>query len=342
MVVAVHTLASDLRWHPHIHPIAVREAGISRLDHPVRLGGSATLAAMPAPEDPSTESIDDLSFDKAEFEDDGREFACSFCGKELLGSYFQINGTESCEQCRYETEALQTSGSGTGRLVRAVLGGFVAAVLGSLLYYAVLSLTGYEIGLIAIAVGFMVGWAVRWGAQHRGGWAYQGLAVGLTYLAIVSTYVPFLFQTAEEMGIDEAAIEEAMAEGDGSGLIYEVGTHVGPTEGKADPALANRPADPSQEPLTADLAAEGNPELVEEVSLAELGFAETALVVLGGLSLLLALPFLGGFENVIGLVIIFFALAQAWGMNKKLVLEIEGPFAVGDRPTPTAQLATEE
>ena len=32
--------------------------------------------------------------------------------------------------------------------------------------------------------------AVRWGSYGRGGWAYQTLAIALTYLAIVSTYVP--------------------------------------------------------------------------------------------------------------------------------------------------------
>jgi len=307
---------------------------------------------MSTPEDPNAEAIGDLSFEKAEFEAGRDEFACSFCGKELKGFYFQVNEAESCEECRYEVEALQTGGSGGGRFVRAVVGGFAAAVAGALLYYAVLSLTGYEIGLIAIAVGFMVGWAVRWGAQHRGGWVYQTLAVGFTYLAIVSTYVPFMFQTAEEMGLDEAAFEEAMdqleAEGDGSGLVYEVGTHG--EEGGADPAAPDDALKPdpltqdpaTQDPLTAALAAEADPEVVEEVSLADLSLAEAGVGLLLALGFLLALPFLGGFENIIGLVIIFFALAQAWSMNKKLVVEIEGPFEVGDRQPPAVSLANEE
>ena len=55
-------------------------------------------------------------------------------------------------------------------------------VIGSLLVPA-LSLRD---ALIAIVVGLFVGRAVRWGSGGRGGRLYQGLAVVLTYLAIVS------------------------------------------------------------------------------------------------------------------------------------------------------------
>jgi hypothetical protein len=53
--------------------------------------------------------------------------------------------------------------------------------------------------------------------------------------------------------------------------------------------------------------------------------------VLGLLALVLiaaAAPFLAGIQNVIGLVIIGFALYQAWQMNRRAPLVINGPFAV--------------
>jgi len=40
-------------------------------------------------------------------------------------------------------------------------------------------------------------------------------------------------------------------------------------------------------------------------------------------------PFLAGFENILGLVIIGFALFQAWKMNRRAPLAISGPYAVG-------------
>lgn len=44
---------------------------------------------------------------------------------------------------------------------------------------------------------------------------------------------------------------------------------------------------------------------------------------------LLASPFLTGFDNIIGWLIIFFGLQQAWRLNRRLTLTITGPFPIG-------------
>ena len=41
-----------------------------------------------------------------------------------------------------------------------------------------------------------------------------------------------------------------------------------------------------------------------------------------------AAPFLAGFDNVIGIVIIAFGLYQAWNLNKQQKIEMTGPFAL--------------
>jgi len=41
------------------------------------------------------------------------------------------------------------------------------------------------------------------------------------------------------------------------------------------------------------------------------------------------IPFLGGVENIIGILIIAFGVWQAWQMNRPLRLEITGPHALG-------------
>ena len=80
-------------------------------------------------------------------------------------------------------------------LLRAALYGAGAALLGTIVYFAVLALSGYEIGLIAVGVGWLVGKAVRKGGYECGGWKLQALAVGLTYCSIVGSYVPLAMRT---------------------------------------------------------------------------------------------------------------------------------------------------
>ena len=50
------------------------------------------------------------------------------------------------------------------------------------------------------------------------------------------------------------------------------------------------------------------------------------------LGLLYATPFLAGLENAIGILIIGFALYQAWKLNTKAELRITGPYQVGATP----------
>jgi hypothetical protein len=164
----------------------------------------------------------DLQFDRAEFPEAAAPTGCAFCQAPLVASYFQVNGRMACEGCRYRMEAAEPGGLGVGRFARAVGAGTAAAIAGALLYYAISALTGYEFGLIAIVVGFAVGSAVRWGSKGRGGWRYQVLAMALTYLAIVATYVPPIIKELREQdgksasaaadGSAAAASTEATAE----------------------------------------------------------------------------------------------------------------------------------
>ncbi len=63
-------------------------------------------------------------------------------------------------------------------------------------------ISGYQLSIIAIAVGFLVGRAVRWATGGRGGVIYQVLAVCLTYAAIAFSWVPFLAeQESASLGV---------------------------------------------------------------------------------------------------------------------------------------------
>jgi hypothetical protein len=63
--------------------------------------------------------------------------------------------------------------------------------------------------------------------------------------------------------------------------------------------------------------------------------APTGLVAVLSVGVLaLAYPFLGGIQNVLGILIIGFALYQAWSMNRRVPLAVTGPFRVEAAATP--------
>ena len=59
------------------------------------------------------------------------------------------------------------------------------------------------------------------------------------------------------------------------------------------------------------------------------GTAPLAISIVLAFIFAFAAPFLGGLENIMGIVIIGIALYEAWKMNKKVPLEITGPHRVG-------------
>lgn len=204
---------------------------------------------------------------------------CTSCSKEITDTYHEANGAIVCSRCRAKVESELKHGSGAGGFMRALVLGLGGAALGALLYFAVLKLTGYEIGLIAIAVGFMVGHGVQMGSGGRRGFKYQALAVALTYSAIVVTYIPFILEGLE----------------------------------------ANVPADVAAR--AADSLATGG--AAQGTGIAGAAISLVVLFAMAALS-----PILMGFENIIGLLIIGFALYQAWSMNKRIVVTFTGPYRI--------------
>lgn len=207
-----------------------------------------------------------LQFETAEMPATGA--VCSACKQAIASSYFTVGGQVACERCKAEIELALQRSPGAGGVLRAVLLGSLAGLAGAAVWYGVRAATDYELGIIAIAIGWGVGTAVRHASGGRGGRGYQVLAVALTYFWIAANYVP--------------------------DLVANFGTQA------ADSAEA--------EPV-----------------------AETPLAVKIALAavLALALPFMQGFENVIGILIIGFGLYQAWQMTGRVVVAVEGPFSVG-------------
>ncbi len=256
---------------------------------------------------------EELQFDQAEYsepEESGPP-SCDSCNRELSGTYFDVNGVMTCEPCRFKLEELVT-GHGFSSFLRALACGVAGGAVGAALYYAVLAISGYEVGLLAIVVGFLVGRGVRWGCRSRGGWLYQTIAVLLTYLAIVSCYIP---QIIREFWDQAQTIENTEAPG------QEAGT----TE--SDPGAEQQPGQPgSADPEAEEYEDYGEYEEFE----GEFGVADILIAVVALIVLAVALPFLA-FEPI-HLLILAFGLFEAWRQNKRLVLQIEGPLQLGQRP----------
>jgi hypothetical protein len=134
------------------------------------------------------------------------------CEKAVTNEYFDVNGQSVCDGCRTQLERLGQTPRSWGVFGKAALFGLAAAILGAILYYAVIAITDFEIGIVAIAIGYMVGWAIRKATANRGGRRYQVLAVVLTYWAVGLAYTPLTFQQlAEEDKKEQAEQAESAA-----------------------------------------------------------------------------------------------------------------------------------
>jgi hypothetical protein len=124
----------------------------------------------------------------------------------------------------------------------------------------------------------------------------------LTYLAIVGTYIPPIVKGLRESAA-QASAAESLAGQDG-GTPVDAGT----------PAAVASPAASTTATAAETDAAPG------------IGAFAIAFAII--LVIAMAAPFLAGFENFIGLIIIGIGLYEAWKLNKRTTLTITGPHTI--------------
>ena len=147
----------------------------------------------------------DLQFEHAEFSAPAQGRSCANCNGAAAPEYHELNGKVFCSACRGRIEASLDKMRASGSLGRAFLYGLGAAIVGSIVFYAVSAISGYQFGLIAVVIGFAVGKAVRKGSGSLGGRRYQIIAVLLTYFSIASTNIPPLVKYMAESAKKHAA-----------------------------------------------------------------------------------------------------------------------------------------
>lgn len=93
-----------------------------------------------------------------------------------------------------------------GYFARGLLFGLGGALVGLAIYAGVVIFTGYEIGLVSLAVGFIVGRSVVLGSRGRTGTRYQVAAAVLTYFAVSMATIPVALTYLAQEEKDRAAI----------------------------------------------------------------------------------------------------------------------------------------
>jgi hypothetical protein len=120
---------------------------------------------------------------------------CLQCHQPVGEAYYEAAGKTVCERCKGQIEWHLAEGAGFVGFLKALAFGAAGGLLGAAAWYAVRVLSGgYQLALIAIAVGWLVGRGVNLGTAGRGGVGFQVLAVLLTYTSIVMQYVPDIWQ----------------------------------------------------------------------------------------------------------------------------------------------------
>lgn len=221
---------------------------------------------------------------------------CVACHNTIDDQYYDVNAQTVCDRCREQLAHHAETPKGVGVFGKALLYGFCAAILGAILYYAVVAITNLEIGLVAIAIGYMVGYAIKMATESRGGRRFQILAVLLTYWAVGLAYTPLAFK--------------------------------GMAEEREQKASTNASATlPAEAPPPTTLAATESPDDTRPAGPADFAVAIGLLLMLSfALPVLAAVGSMPG--GLISLAIIAFGMQQAWRMTSAPALVITGPYRI--------------
>src|SRR5271170_4778864 len=126
-------------------------------------------------------------FKTAEYSSAGE--MCKSCKKPISGDYFRINGIVACESCTQQLRR-QLPVDTSAAFIRAIAIGIGAALLGCALYAGFKILTSIYIGIVSLAVGWLIGKGMKMGSGGIGGRRYQIVAAALTYIAVSIAEVP--------------------------------------------------------------------------------------------------------------------------------------------------------
>jgi hypothetical protein len=147
-------------------------------------------------------------FATAEYTQPSEGDQCVGCKQRIVSSYYRVNGNMACASCA-EQALRETPKDVPANFMRALLFGIGAAVLGLVLYAGFEIMTGWIIGFVALAVGWLVGKAMMMGSKGFGGRKYQITAALLTYAAVSMAAIPVMIaHYAKEKPAQQASSQQ--------------------------------------------------------------------------------------------------------------------------------------
>jgi hypothetical protein len=126
-------------------------------------------------------------FNTAEYSSAGE--VCKSCKQPLRGDYYRLNGMTTCASCAQQVRR-QMPVDTQPAFLKAIALGIGAAVLGCVFYAGFTMVTNIYIGIVSLAVGWLIGKAMKMGSGGIGGKRYQIAAAVLTYMAVSMAEVP--------------------------------------------------------------------------------------------------------------------------------------------------------
>jgi hypothetical protein len=238
--------------------------------------------------------------------------ACATCGSAITTEYFHVGSHPVCAPCRDLVQARFATPRGWGALAKAAVYGVGAAIAGAIIYYAVIAITNFEIGIVAILIGYMVGYMVRKGAGG-GGRRFQILALVLTYWSVGLAYSPIAFKGAEK------AEKNAVPKTDSARALPRDSTAVA---ARGDSGITRSPANATNGTKSTSAPMTGSKFLIGIGAILFLTFVLPVLMVVGSMP-----------SGLLSAIIIFIGLRQAWRMTAAPVLTVSGPYKVGSGPS---------
>jgi hypothetical protein len=236
---------------------------------------------------------------------------CRSCNQTINGAYYRVNAAVACPNCVQRLQK-QIPKDSHGAFTRGLIFGIGGAILGLMIYATFGIVTGWVIGYLSLAVGYIVAKAILMGSGGMGGRRYQIAAVLLTYFAVSTAAIPIgvsqFMKTKNAKPLTSAQSSSPRTSTSAPREEENVSEETSTPAGTPDNPPARKQPAPS------------------------FGTAVGALLLLG-----LASPFLelaSPLHGVMGLVILFVGLQIAWKLTAGKKVAILGPFGEAVPPPP--------
>lgn len=258
--------------------------------------------------------------------DTTRFMSCSECRAQMRDRYFALNERPICLKCRPKYALRISRTEGPGATWRVATQGLLVAVIGVVaLVFAGMVWPSARI-LFLIPIGYFIGKRMM---SSLGGYSnrrYQYIAVGLTYVCFLIGFTASAVSEEREAQTRRTEIRAKMQgtmATQGDALRDEIAA-LNAQIGDPGDALSGEESPPEEQAAPAATKADA----------AEIGTGSAIVLLL--FSPVLAMLQFGIMFSAIGLLVLCYAMYQAWRQTdpQGMALELTGPFRVGQGPIP--------